>query len=63
LKGYTVHAAGNTALRGARLLLLRPGSRERLLNELLARLTHVELAAQPGFQDAFVDSLAFPESA
>lgn len=63
LKGYTVHAAGNTALRGARLLLLRPGIRERLMNELLARITHVELAAQPGFQDAFVDSLAFPESA
>lgn len=63
LEGPIVHAAGNTALRGARLLLLQPTRREQLLNDLLARITHVELAAQHGFQDAFVESLSFPESA
>jgi uncharacterized 2Fe-2S/4Fe-4S cluster protein (DUF4445 family) len=58
-----VHAAGNAALRGTRLLLLQPNSRQALLDALLRRTRHVELAALAGFEDAFVGALAFPEPA
>lgn len=57
-----IHAAGNAALRGARLLLLQPSNREGLLEAARARATHVELASLREFQDAFVDALAFPEN-
>ena len=53
-------AAGNTALRGARMLLLAPSRREQILRKVLDCTEHVELAANPRFQDAFVDSMRFP---
>lgn len=62
VRNSTVHAVGNAALRGARLLLLQPSKRADLLAETLERTTHVELASLPGFQDAFVDALSFPQS-
>lgn len=59
--GVAVEAAGNSALRGVRLLLLTPSEREAAIDGTLRRTRHVELAALPAFQDAFVDALAFPE--
>jgi uncharacterized 2Fe-2S/4Fe-4S cluster protein (DUF4445 family) len=56
---YTT-AAGNTALRGARLLLLAPSRREKLLASVLSRARYVELAANPRFQEAFVECMRFP---
>jgi uncharacterized 2Fe-2S/4Fe-4S cluster protein (DUF4445 family) len=53
-------AAGNTALRGARMLLLMPSCREQLLATVLSRARHVELAANPKFQEAFVECMRFP---
>jgi uncharacterized 2Fe-2S/4Fe-4S cluster protein (DUF4445 family) len=50
-----VHAAGNTALRGAKMLLL--ADRE----PALPTIEHVSLAADPGFQDEFAGCMAFPE--
>ncbi len=49
-----VHAAGNTALRGAKILLAtaEPG---------LPIIEHISLAADPSFQDEFVDSMSFPD--
>jgi len=47
-------AAGNTALRGARMLLLAPSRRAAIL-ERLASVRHVELASDPRFQDLFVE--------
>jgi uncharacterized 2Fe-2S/4Fe-4S cluster protein (DUF4445 family) len=55
-------AAGNTALRGARLLLLSGGRRSSLLDGALSRCAHVELASDQGFQDAFVDRMAYPDA-
>ncbi|MBC6951605.1 DUF4445 domain-containing protein, partial [candidate division KSB1 bacterium] len=52
-------AAGNAALRGARFLLLNPSRREQVIEELLARTEHVELAALPEFQDAYVAAMRF----
>ncbi len=57
-----VVAAGNTALRGARMLLLAPSRREALEHAVLSRLSHVELASDPRFLDAFSDGLGFPRS-
>jgi uncharacterized 2Fe-2S/4Fe-4S cluster protein (DUF4445 family) len=53
-------AAGNTALRGARLLLLAPSRREAILGAALGRLAHVELATDPRFLDAYGEALGFP---
>ena len=48
-----VVAEGNAALRGARLLLLRPDSRDALIAETLSRTEHIELGGEAAFQDAF----------
>ena len=54
-----IQPVGNSALRGARMLLLTPTHREALLARLCALTRHVELAADPAFQDTFVGSMAF----
>jgi uncharacterized 2Fe-2S/4Fe-4S cluster protein (DUF4445 family) len=56
----SIHAAGNTALRGARMLLLAPSQRSAVLAKLAAMVRHVELHAEPLFQDRFVECMAFP---
>ena len=48
-------AAGNTALRGAKILLLSA------VEPTLPAIEHVSLAADPGFQDELVESMAFPD--
>ena len=54
-----VHPAGNTALRGARMLLLAPSRRRTLIENLLSIVTHVELHTLPEFQDRFADCMGF----
>jgi len=49
-----IYSAGNTALRGAKILLL---SEER---PLLPAIEHVSLAADPDFQDEFMSCIGFP---
>ena len=49
-----VHASGNTALRGAKMLLLATGE------PMLPVIEHVSLAADPGFQDEFASCMSFP---
>jgi uncharacterized 2Fe-2S/4Fe-4S cluster protein (DUF4445 family) len=56
-----VTPSGNTALRGVRQLLLKPGGRDDLIRRVIERTEHVELAADPGFQDAFADHMALAE--
>lgn len=53
-------AAGNSAVRGARQLLLAGPRRDATIRQVLAITRHVELASHPGFQDAFVDAMRFP---
>ncbi len=55
-----VLAAGNSAVRGTRALLLSPSRRNAILAALHQRLEHVELASDPEFQEAFVDNMLFP---
>jgi uncharacterized 2Fe-2S/4Fe-4S cluster protein (DUF4445 family) len=54
--GSRIHAAGNTALRGAKALLL--SAEEPALPEI----AHVSLAADPSFQDEFVNCMTFPQA-
>jgi len=54
-------AAGNSALRGARVLLLAGAQRQAILDHVLAITEHLELGANPEFQDAFVDAMRFPD--
>jgi uncharacterized 2Fe-2S/4Fe-4S cluster protein (DUF4445 family) len=49
-----VRPAGNTALLGAKLALFDDSE----LEEIISRVEHVPLAADPEFQEAFVDSMA-----
>jgi uncharacterized 2Fe-2S/4Fe-4S cluster protein (DUF4445 family) len=49
-----VTAAGNTALRGAKMALLAPGIDKKV------SVTHVSLESLPSFQDTFVDCIGFP---
>jgi uncharacterized 2Fe-2S/4Fe-4S cluster protein (DUF4445 family) len=52
-------AAGNTALRGARMLLLAPSNRAAVLGRCRAMVRHVELASDPLFQGTFIESTQF----
>jgi uncharacterized 2Fe-2S/4Fe-4S cluster protein (DUF4445 family) len=54
-----IQPVGNSALRGARMLLLTPTHRQAVLARLCALTRHVELAADPAFQDTFAESMAF----
>ena len=54
-----VKPAGNAALRGARALLLNPSRRESLIQDLLQRTRHIELASLPEFQDTYVGEMLF----
>jgi uncharacterized 2Fe-2S/4Fe-4S cluster protein (DUF4445 family) len=60
--GVAIESAGNTALRGARQLLLQPSRRDAVLAHLHGIVEHVELAALPEFTDAFVGQMPFPET-
>ena len=51
-----IHASGNTALRGAKILLLSDGE------PALPKIEHVSLAADQGFQDEFAACIAFPNT-
>jgi len=57
---HTIHAAGNTALRGARMLLLAPSRRQQLVETLRSITTHVELHRRPEFEDRYVACMSFP---
>lgn len=49
---------GNSALRGTRLLLLQPSTRDARLRRLVSLCRHVELASLPGFEDCYAGSMA-----
>jgi len=49
---------GNASVRGAKALLLSRGERQRLV-ELVGRIRHMELEAEPDFFDLFVEGLRF----
>jgi uncharacterized 2Fe-2S/4Fe-4S cluster protein (DUF4445 family) len=57
-----VEAAGNTALRGTRQLLLNPRTREQRVSAILAKSRHVPLSADPEFQEIFAESMLLGES-
>ena len=51
-----IHAAGNTALRGAKMLLLADGE------PALPPIEHISLASDPSFEDEFAACMAYPTS-
>ncbi len=55
-----VEPAGNTALRGAKLVLCGAAGPDRALPEVRARVEHVALKEDPRFQDAYVAAMGFP---
>ena len=50
---------GNSALIGAKMFLF---TEEDVTEEILAMCTHVNLESEPGFQDVFIDQLAFNQA-
>jgi len=57
-----VAAAGNTALLGAKLALFRPEGEDGSYARLRHQIEHVALNADQGFQETFVEEMAFPQS-
>ncbi len=53
-----VEPVGNSALRGARMLLLTPSTRKARLRKIVALSRHVELAADPDFQYLYAEMMA-----
>ncbi len=53
-----VEPVGNSALRGTRMLLLAPARRDERLQRIIGMTSHVELAADPEFQDIYAESMA-----
>ena len=53
-----VSPVGNSALRGARKLLLMPASRESRLQRITAMSRHTELAADPDFQYLYAEMMS-----
>ena len=58
-----IDPAGNTALLGAKLALLRTTPEDRDFSALRRVVTHVPLADDPLFEDTYVDSMSFPDTA
>jgi uncharacterized 2Fe-2S/4Fe-4S cluster protein (DUF4445 family) len=54
----TVDPAGNSALRGARMLLLTPSTRQARLRRIAALSRHVELAANRDFEFLYAEMMA-----
>jgi len=57
-----VEPVGNSALRGARMLLLAPAMRQTRLRKIAALARHVELAQDPDFQYVFAEMMALASS-
>jgi uncharacterized 2Fe-2S/4Fe-4S cluster protein (DUF4445 family) len=57
-----VEAAGNTALLGAKLALFRPKGENGSYARLRRDTEHVALNADIGFEETFVEEMAFPIS-
>jgi uncharacterized 2Fe-2S/4Fe-4S cluster protein (DUF4445 family) len=55
-----IEPAGNTALLGAKMALFSPRSGEELHTHVRRVTEHLSLAADPSFQDTYVDEMLFP---
>jgi uncharacterized 2Fe-2S/4Fe-4S cluster protein (DUF4445 family) len=59
--GEKVRPAGNTALLGAKLALFSLPEHDGAYPEILAKVKHVSLNEDVGFQETFVEEMVFPE--
>jgi uncharacterized 2Fe-2S/4Fe-4S cluster protein (DUF4445 family) len=57
-RNVAVEPVGNSALRGARSLLLAPSSRDARLRSIAALTCHVELAADADFPYRYAELMA-----
>jgi uncharacterized 2Fe-2S/4Fe-4S cluster protein (DUF4445 family) len=55
-----IEPAGNTALLGAKMALFSPGAGQELHTQIRRVTEHLSLAADPSFQDTYVDEMIFP---
>jgi uncharacterized 2Fe-2S/4Fe-4S cluster protein (DUF4445 family) len=55
-----IEPVGNTALLGAKLALFAPERESDALSQLDSRIEHLSLAADPHFQDVFIEDMRFP---
>jgi uncharacterized 2Fe-2S/4Fe-4S cluster protein (DUF4445 family) len=58
----SIQPVGNTALHGAKMSLFVENERQERLKAIRATAHHVCLAADPDFQDAFVDAMQLAKS-
>jgi uncharacterized 2Fe-2S/4Fe-4S cluster protein (DUF4445 family) len=55
-----VEPVGNTALLGAKLALFERDREAYAFREVLRRIEHLSLAADPSFQEIFIQQTRFP---
>jgi uncharacterized 2Fe-2S/4Fe-4S cluster protein (DUF4445 family) len=55
-----IHPAGNTALRGAKMVLLSKSIFNQTLSNVGKKIQHISLGADPRFQELFVENMNFP---
>ncbi|MGP8247244.1 MAG: ASKHA domain-containing protein [Bryobacteraceae bacterium] len=60
-RDVAVEPVGNSALRGARMLLLAPSTRPARLRKIAALARHIELAADPDFQYLYAEMMALAD--
>ena len=56
-----VQPAGNTALLGAKLALFSLPEHDGAYSQTLAKVKHVSLNEDAGFQETYVEEMVFPE--
>jgi len=55
-----IEPAGNTALLGAKMALFAPAAESELHSEVRRKTEHISLAADPAFQETYVEQMLFP---
>ena len=58
-----IHSAGNTALRGAKMMLLSKTLFNTTMEQVRKMSRHLSLASDQNFHATFVESMSFPETA
>lgn len=57
-----IRPSGNTALLGAKIALFQQTGDGEDFSDVLSKIQHVRLAADPEFEETFVELMTFPES-
>ncbi len=58
---HKIRSVGNTALLGAKLTLFTSDDEQTDALSFRSKMTHIPLASNPEFENAFIEALTFPD--